>query len=391
MKQKNICQFYIIIGDKEFRPINDGNVYINATGVMDINLINSAILRAFSKKNKENIMVSNEIIFLIPSVEFMDRCQEIMTALNIRGRIEFMELREQKEVNKVEDNLKKSNDITASGSKTIEISKNTGIEKVTISDRKAYVNSGSLSIDEQKFVLLQEWKKDPYMNRYLATLSSEEIDRKLMENVTKNLTSYRLESSREQLASDKVGKVAMDKATNEDGLVNAELGIVENNVSNSNQYSTVEQNGENVYVVNPNVTSATINSGGVSNNSNSNYSNWDANIVVNDEQEREILNEFYLDENYNVYDNSGTVIGKIGQNGLIIDYNNNTLMMNGKMMGNIGDYKDMGKGKTVEKKNTRVLKKDENKSVGFVSLPVVMFVLSAMLLIGSVILLFVLE
>ena len=54
----------------------------------------------------------------------------------------------------------------------------------------------------------------------------------------------------------------------------------------------------------------------------------------------------------------------------------------------------MGRGNdnVYSKPNVRVLKKDmDNKSSGFAALPVIMFVLSALLFVGALIFLFVLE
>lgn len=399
MGQENICQFYIIVGDKDFRPLNNRNVYINATGVMDFNLISAAISREYRKKMGEEtpVTVSNKIIFLVPNDEFYGICSEMANRLGIMYyETEFISEYKSKNdksqnmdnVKKVETELKNDRNITASGSETIEVQKGVDIEKITISGNKAYVNSGLLSIDEQKFSLLQEWKKDPYMSSKLASLSPEEIDKMLMESVTKNLTSYRMESSREQNAYDEASEVAKDKAASEDGLYNSELRIVRNNASNSNKYSSVKESDGETQVVNPNVSSSTINSSGISNDY---VGGVEANVMNEDIQSRENLGEYYLDEEYNIYDSDGNVLGKVGQNGVWIDYNTNTLVVNGKLVGYVGDYKNMGKSNEKDKRNVRTKKKEENKSAAFVSFPIIMFVLSAMLLIGSMILLFVLE
>lgn len=304
---------------------------------------------------------------------------------------------ENSNIKEVENRLDKERNYTASGSKTIELQKNTGIEKVTVNDNKAYINNGTLSIDEQKYLLLQKWQKDPFMSVRIRNLDMGELDRLLMENVTNNLTTYRMESAREQLANDKVGEVAMDKAINEDGLVNTKLGIIENNVSNPNRISAVEQSGANVQVLNPNIISSKINSVSVSSSSTS--TNVDSSYVDVDgqdinEKSREVISNFYVDDEYNVYDSNGNVVGKIGQAGLLIDYNNNILVKNGHVMGEIVDYNDIGRNNKNEKSkpNVKVLrKKDEYKSAAFISLPVIMFILSAMLLVASVVLLFVLD
>lgn len=85
-----VCQFYIILGNKEYQGKNDGNVYINATGVRDINLIKDAIFKYYHKKSKENIKVSNRIIFLIPDSSLDAQCQMIIDQLHLIGEIQYL-------------------------------------------------------------------------------------------------------------------------------------------------------------------------------------------------------------------------------------------------------------------------------------------------------------
>lgn len=85
-----VCQFYIILGNKEYQGKNDGNVYINATGVRDINLIKDAIFKYYHKKSKENIKVSNRIIFLIPDSSLDAQCQMIIDQLHLVGEIQYL-------------------------------------------------------------------------------------------------------------------------------------------------------------------------------------------------------------------------------------------------------------------------------------------------------------
>lgn len=103
--ERNVCQFYIVLGDKEFRPFNDGNVYINATGVLDNRLIYDSVIRAYNKKNSENAIVASEIVFLVPDMSFQARCQEIISELRIRGRIQILPSKEEEfNPHKVEQN-----------------------------------------------------------------------------------------------------------------------------------------------------------------------------------------------------------------------------------------------------------------------------------------------
>lgn len=285
MGQENICQFYIIVGDKEFRPLNTNDVYINATGVLDNNLIREYVWKKFDEKRGKNI--NSKIIFLVPSDDFKYRCEEIANALNIKYDVKFVS-----------------------------------------------------------------------------------------EYISENEKSQNIDNIKEVEAG-------------EGGLYNSELRIVRNNVSNENKYSTVEESVGQVQVVNPNVSNASINSSGISNNFGG---RTEEGVIDENVQTREKLGEYYLDEQYNIYNSDGNIIGRVGQNGVWVDYNTNTLVVNGKLVGYVGDYKDMGKSlESLNKNNVRVKKKEENKSAAFVSLPVIMFILSAMLLVGSIILLFVLE
>ena len=85
-----LCQFYIILGSSDFKGKNDGNVYINATGANDVNLIKKAVYNAFHKKRDERVPIANHIIFLIPSDAYKEQSIKIMDELNLAGRIEYL-------------------------------------------------------------------------------------------------------------------------------------------------------------------------------------------------------------------------------------------------------------------------------------------------------------
>lgn len=316
------------------------------------------------------------------------------------------EQKKEENVNKLEEDLKKNQvnqDVNAYGSKTIETNNNGVNKRITINGDKAYENSGMLSIEEEKFLLLQEWKNDPYKSAMIAGKTAEEIDRMLLETVTLGKKEHMMTSAVEQTAVDEASRVAMKKASLEDGKVNSELGIVENGVYNSNQYSAAERDGENVRMVNTSVTSTSINSGGVSSNSSDgsvddNYNQ--AEMKEAEENSREEFDEnkvYYIDEEYNIFEVVGEdiiTIGMVGYNGYGYDAVNNVVTKDGKPQAYVGDIRDMDRGKsnTQSKPKVRTLqKKDNDDNKGFATLPVIMFIISALLLIGSVILLFVLD
>lgn len=385
-----VREAYVIFNkDYENIKVNDGMVILSLTGLNNYQDMINAIL-VFKR-----IFPDVKIKFVVGNKNERQVGQTISNKLGIG----YEETIINKKINEMEEELKNNTkEITASGTKNIYVENDSGIKKIAVSDDKAYVND---RIDEDKLILFNKWKNDPVMSAKMANMTREEIDRMLMESVTSNLKTYRLESSTEQIADDKVGKVAINKASTEDGLVNAELGVVKNNVTNSNEYSTVEERKGNVQVVNSSIMTSSISSSGVSNNTTE--SNVDSSVNYDDselnyeeEQIRNIEEEIYfLSSQGEIYDNESNLIGRLGQEGYRINYNDNTLLKDGVVMGYIGDYKDIGKSKDniYSKPKVRTLEKPKysNKNAAFVSLPVIIFIISALLLIVSGILLFVLD
>lgn len=111
-----VCQFYVILGNKDYQGKNDGNVYINATGVRDINLIKDAIFKYYHKKSKENIKVSNRIIFLLPDSSLDAQCQMIIDQLHLVGEIQYFSKMVEKTV-PLESNVLNSSTVSSSKEK----------------------------------------------------------------------------------------------------------------------------------------------------------------------------------------------------------------------------------------------------------------------------------
>jgi hypothetical protein len=242
--------------------------------------------------------------------------------------------------------------------------------------------------------------QDPVKAEKLTRMSENARNDLLTRTVLAGRKQHRLENASQQLASDKAGEAAISVAKQDGGLVNTELNIVQHTDSRLNQYSAVERSGDNVQVVNPSVINAQISTGGLSGGSIAGgsgdlFHNYEEPTMEGKEiQQREVESQvFYIDENNYLLDSNGQVIEKLGNGVYGIDYDTNSITKNGKIAGSIGDYKDMGKADTYNKSNVRVLRKlpDDNKSAAFISFPVIMFVLSTLLLIGSVLLLFVLD
>lgn len=150
-------------------------------------------------------------------------------------------------------------------------------------------------------------------------------------------------------------------------------------------------------------------------NVNSNLENVEQNInQINNEKSNlvdslsdDVEQVFYLDGN-NILNDDGLPIGSLGNDGYEFHFEDNSLYKNGRKIGYIGDYKNMksngaslGNGKVLTFKNPNagpsfsnpdhVAPSLPNRSAAFVSFPVIMFILSALMLIGSIMLLFILD
>lgn len=113
---KDICQFYVVVGDSNFIVPSDNNVYINATNVNDYKLIQDEIFKIYKEKAKLGVKVGSEIIFLIDSISDSEKANDIISKLRLNGKIQVMrkEKREEFTMEKSNDKLEKvkSNEIT---------------------------------------------------------------------------------------------------------------------------------------------------------------------------------------------------------------------------------------------------------------------------------------
>lgn len=297
---------------------------------------------------------------------------------------------------KMEEEIK-NQELMVGNSQMIEKNDNGVLKQITVDKNRgvAYENNGILTTEEEEIILLREWMNDPIKASELSKMSIEARNELLTKTVMANRKEYRLEEVNEVEANDKVGEVAMSKAEHEDGLVNTELGITQNGIYNENKYSVAEEQGDKVQVVNPTVVNSTISSNGVK-NTNSSVS-YESDIKYEEVQERNMDSDklLYLDEEYNIYDANVSYerpIGKVGFNGYELDLDKNCVVRHGNFEGYVSDYKEIGKSNSnvYVKPKVRTLEK-QDKNAAFVSFPVIIFVLSFLLLVGSAILLFVVD
>ena len=93
----NICQFYVIFGNRNFVPPTNNNVYIDANNIKDLKELQVKIIEAYKEKSKLGIKVGSEIIFIIPNEKYRQKTEEIIKQLKVNGKIEVMVQKKEQE------------------------------------------------------------------------------------------------------------------------------------------------------------------------------------------------------------------------------------------------------------------------------------------------------
>ena len=176
------------------------------------------------------------------------------------------------------------------------------------------------------------------------------------------------------------------------------MGIIKNNLTNENKYTVLEKKEEKINVVKPQTFSNNIS---VHNDeykvdtvtTGVDFSFWD------DDNELGSLDNdlpvYYVGDSNEIYNQYGKFVGRNGVGGYQINEDNNLVSTyNNTVVGQIGDIHDMDKVK--EKSKVRVYKPNrklnynsiDKKDSGIISLPVIIFIISLFLLVGSGIILY---
>lgn len=342
MKNNQPIKEVAVILDKKYEniKIHDWVVILSLKGLTNYRDIRDAIFIFQQIMNHRQL----QFRFVVGNEQERQITEGLGRELQLSYVVQDMNLQNrEKEVQLMETEMQKNvvQDFSTGGNRMIEKNDNGQLKQIMIHNGATYENSGTLSGEEEKMRLRREWMKDPI-----------EVQR-----------LNRLESENQQVAMNKVGEVAMKNATQEDG------GITQNNVSNVNQYSMVGQREENVQVVNSSVINSNIGTSGISSTSASNVDNYQDNQKEEKkEQKRENVNNTYV-------------------------YKPDSNVRFGQSVGYLDDYKDLRRNNTQEKVKIKVKTKRNlsNDRAAFVSFPVIIFILSALLLIASIVLLFVIE
>lgn len=169
-----------------------------------------------------------------------------------------------------------------------------------------------------------------------------------------NLKRYMLGENSNTDVDSRVGNMTQNVATKDD-KINTELGIIKNDVKDreSMSYQTISIDGDDVRVagVNPGTISAN-----ASSNGNSSYNNGGEVSSYVEEEYAEGYNNYYIDNDGNLYDNNENLLCNINSSGEYkIDVNDNSVYYNDKKVGVVDDYRTLGTSH--EKKQENVLKR----------------------------------
>lgn len=169
-----------------------------------------------------------------------------------------------------------------------------------------------------------------------------------------NLKRYMLGENSNTDVDSRVGNMTQNVATKDD-KINTELGIIKNDVKDkeSMSYQTISIDGDDVRVagVNPGTISAN-----ASSNGNSSYNNGGEVSSYVEEEYAEGYNNYYIDNDGNLYDNNENLLCNINSSGEYkIDVNDNSVYYNDKKVGMVDDYRSLGTSQ--EKKQENVLKR----------------------------------
>ena len=99
-------------------------------------------------------------------------------------------------------------------------------------------------------------RKDSDGKKFLS-MNGDELTKYILDSYSSenNVKRYYMGGAAEQKGVDEKGKVGLNIAAKNDGVVNQEIGIVQNNPSLSTQFNVVEKSNDKINVVSPNVQS----------------------------------------------------------------------------------------------------------------------------------------
>lgn len=398
-EDKNFENIILIFNNDNVVNIKNNEMILSFNGITNKDDINNLMISFGTEVYKNGIDITKvKFKFIVDSKDELEIVNNFMSKFRIKGEIVYSE-----KYNQLTENLEDAINNIATNSSESNIVKedNDEIKKYTVRDDKVYSDNDTLSIAEKKKILLSEWRKDPKKALEIYNLSREELDKVLSEAVTSNLKEHHMDDNVDN-KENHFEKLSNDIAKKEDSKVNDELGIIRNHPSNENKFTVVEKDYDSLRVNNPKTTSTNLS---VKNDSYKvdtvttgvDSSFWDDDNELGPLTDNE-LPIYYVGDSNEIYNQYGKFVGRNGVGGYQINEDNNLVSTyNNTVVGQIGDIHDMEKAK--EKSKVRVYKPNKRpnynsinkKDAAFISLPVIIFIFSLLLLVASGIILYLMK
>lgn len=398
----NVNEIIIIFNNNNVVNVTNNQICISLNGINNSLDIEKALKIFADNVNKLGVNTNNiKFIFVVSDQKTNTIANSLIQKYRLNGEIKNLTKNKENNINenktpaenqqKIEEQKKVEQELEAAGTIENITTNQNGISKnyTIVNGNKILDNNGTLSISELKAAKLKELQNDPLESLKIQAMTEQELD----EYLTSLVTINKKENYLEHANTSSKNTISAEEAYRRDGKYNEELGIIYG--GNRESKVAAEENGQ---IVELETNKDRINSNGTTtenygfNNVISFPSNNNVELHEEGVQEREVNKIYYIDNDNNIYDDNSQIIGRLGENGYIVDENNN-LNQNGQLVGQIGDINSMGKS-TIERQETKVFKKvlkpddtnyptPSNENAAFANLPIIMFIISLLLLIGS--------
>ena len=404
---KRINEVVVIMDNKNVAAINDNQICISLNGIEDINSQKDC-LRAFCVQlrgmglnikdirfkfivsdKKEVQLVNNMISSLGLNGEIINGINRGMNpkrgiATDNNGKDVKNKDQEKKIEKKIEDKFS-NNHREGIGGSDISVVSNGSQQYIVNGDNVAYnVTNDGLTASEMMKNKYNELKDNPYERERLSSMSDEEKIKYAASKVTMGKKENYLEGNINSDDNDSYRRVTSKLVNANDAKGNSEIGIVVDK-NKEEDISVVERVGDN----NARVVQSSSSKIGVNGSFNEGVRN--ERFVQQEEKEKEVLGLYYIGDDNKIYDDKGQPV-----EGASYDVENNVLL-NGESIGVVnGRLKDLDVSSSNKSKSgdtfkreiaspaiNKKLVKKPNRNAAFISLPVIMFIISLLLLVGS--------
>lgn len=365
------------------RVVKEANNYITYEDILNNqDKFNIALSKNINSKIEINVLLSNKLekvdsnkCYILMDKIDINKAREIimqtwknLQALgynNFVGEIKII-VNNQKELalaNTISNNSGLKINITKSDLFQKEVQNKETIERIMKANTITKIDNGIMrtytertSDDNNLGYMLEGITKEEMYNKLqqlqqqnptiLENKNEQEIANIVLDSIAEenNRQKYYLESVLDQKAQDKRGAIAGVVAYKNEGTVNKEIGIVRNGVEQEDEIKTVEEDDDKLKVVTPEVNEATIGT-----NTSTNYG-------------------FNHQSTNDYYDNG--------------DVQNETEENEENLTEEEKQQREVNKTQTYVRKRVLV-KPEEHKSAAFISLPVIVLIISGLLLISS--------